>query len=333
LIMRKILNHLFEHKTLDRQEAENVLTNIAKGIYSESEIAAFITVYLMRSITVEELTGFRDALLNLCIRVDLSDFDTIDVCGTGGDGKDTFNISTLTTFILAGAGVKVAKHGNYGVTSACGSSNILEHFGYRFSTDQNKLRQEIDKAGVCFLHAPLFNPAMKNVAPVRRALKIKTFFNMLGPMVNPSFPKKQLIGVYSLELSRLYNYLYQQSAMHYVIIFSLDGYDEISLTSDFKYILNGVETIISPEKMNYKRYLQADLAGGKTVPEAADLFLKILKGEGTSAHKDVLTVNAQMALKCYYPSKSFDECREIAEESLTSGKAYNSFTKLIELQP
>ncbi|HUX59142.1 MAG TPA: anthranilate phosphoribosyltransferase [Bacteroidales bacterium] len=330
--MREILNHLFEHKTLDRQEAEKVLTNIAKGIYSESEIAAFITVYLMRSITVDELTGFRDALLNLCIRIDLSGFDTIDVCGTGGDGKDTFNISTLTTFVLAGAGANVAKHGNYGVTSACGSSNILEHFGYKFAADEGKLKREIDKTGVCFLHAPLFNPAMKNVVPVRRALKIKTFFNMLGPMVNPSFPGKQLIGVYSLELARLYNYLYQQSAMQYIIVHSLDGYDEISLTSEFKYILNGVEHIISPEIMNYTRAVQSDLAGGCTVKEAADLFMKILKGDGTAIQNNVVTVNAQMALKCYYPLKSFDECREVAEDSLFSGKAHNSFVKLIELQ-
>jgi anthranilate phosphoribosyltransferase len=330
--MREILNHLFEHKTLNRQESEKVLTNIAKGSYSESEIAAFITVYLMRSITVDELSGFRDALLNLCVRVDLSDFDTMDVCGTGGDGKDTFNISTLTTFILAGAGISVAKHGNYGVTSACGSSNILEHFGYVFSTDQDKLKKEIEKSGVCFLHAPLFNPAMKNVVPVRRALKVKTFFNMLGPMVNPSFPKKQLIGVYSLELARLYNYLYQHSSMQYVIIFSLDGYDEISLTSDFKYILNGVEKIISPEQLNYKRALQSDLIGGRTVQDAAKLFVRILKGEGTSVQNSVVTVNAQMALKCYFPMKTFEECREIAVTSLFSGKAYRSFIKLIELQ-
>ena len=330
--MREILNHLFEHKTLNRQEAERVLTNIAKGIYSESEIAAFLTVYLMRSITVDELTGFRDALLNLCIRVDLSGFEQMDVCGTGGDGKDTFNISTLSTFVLAGAGIKIAKHGNYGVSSTCGSSNILEHFGYKFSTDNNKLKNEIDKTGVCFLHAPLFNPAMKNVAPVRRALKIKTFFNMLGPMVNPSFPGKQLIGVYSLELARLYNYLYQQSSMQYMIIFSLDGYDEVSLTSDFKYILNGVEHIVSPEMMNYKKAKQSELRGGKSVPEAADLFMKILKGEGTSTQNNVVTVNAQMALKCYYHSKSFEECREIASESLLSRKAYKSFIKLIELQ-
>jgi anthranilate phosphoribosyltransferase len=330
--MREILNHLFEHKTLDRHDSESVLTNIAKGHYSESEISAFLTVYLMRSITVEELTGFRDALLNLCIAIDLSEFDPIDVCGTGGDGKDTFNISTLTTFVLAGAGVKVAKHGNYGVSSTCGSSNILEHFGYKFSTDRDKLRNEIDKTGVCFLHAPLFNPAMKNVVPVRKALKIKTFFNMLGPMVNPSFPSKQLIGVYSLELARLYNYLYQQSPVNYMIIFSLDGYDEVSLTSDFKYILNGVERIASPRDMNYNKIMRSELAGGKSVVESAGLFMKILKGEGTEAQRSVVTINAQMALKCYFPSKSFDECRSIASESLLSGKAYNSFTKLIELQ-
>jgi anthranilate phosphoribosyltransferase len=286
----------------------------------------------MRSITVDELTGFRDALLNLCIRIDLSEFEPMDVCGTGGDGKDTFNISTLTTFVLAGAGIKIAKHGNYGVSSTCGSSNILEHFGYNFSTDSDKLKNEINKSGVCFLHAPLFNPAMKNVAPVRRALKIKTFFNMLGPMVNPSFPTKQLIGVYSLELARLYNYLYQQSSMEYMIIFSLDGYDEVSLTSDFKYILNGVDHIVSPEMMNYKRAKQSELSGGRSVPEAADLFIKILKGEGTVTQNNVVTINAQMALKCYYPSKSFEECREIASESLLTRKAYKSFIKLIELQ-
>jgi anthranilate phosphoribosyltransferase len=330
--MREVLNHLFEQKTLTRQEAEKVLTNIAKGLYSESEIAAFLTVYLMRSITVDELSGFRDALLNLCIRVDLSEYDPMDVCGTGGDGKETFNISTLTTFVIAGAGVRVAKHGNYGVTSACGSSNILEHFGYRFSTGQDKLRREIEQAGVCFLHAPLFNPAMKNVAPVRRALKIKTFFNMLGPMVNPSFPKKQLIGVYSLELARLYNYLYQQSSMNYIIVYSLDGYDEISLTSDFKYILNGVEQIVKPEELDYIRVRQSDIAGGKTVSEAADLFMRILKGEGNNMQNSVVTVNAQMALKCYYPGKSLEECREDAENSLFNGKAYNSFMKLIQLQ-
>jgi anthranilate phosphoribosyltransferase len=330
--MREILNHLLEQKTLNRMEAERVLTNIANGIYSESEIAAFLTVYLMRSITVDELTGFRDALLNLCIRIDLSEFEPMDVCGTGGDGKDTFNISTLATFVLAGAGVKIAKHGNYGVSSTCGSSNILEHFGYRFSTSTDKLKNEIDKAGVCFLHAPLFNPAMKNVVPVRRALKIKTFFNMLGPMVNPSFPTRQLIGVYSLELARLYNYLYQLTSMKYMIVFSLDGYDEVSLTSEFKYILNGVEEIISPEMINFKRVHQSELNGGQNIRESADIFLKILNGTGTDTQNNVVIANAQMALKCYYPLNSFEECRNIAEESLFSKKAYASFIKLIELQ-
>jgi anthranilate phosphoribosyltransferase len=330
--MKKILNHLFDHKTLKRQEAEEVLTNIAKGNYSESEIAAFITVYLMRSITVDELTGFRDALLNLCIMVNLDDFDTIDVCGTGGDGKDTFNISTLTTFVLAGAGAKVTKHGNYGVSSACGSSNILEYFGYKFSTDMDKLHREIDKTGVCFLHAPLFNPAMKNVAPVRRALKIKTFFNMLGPMVNPAFPKKQLVGVYSLDLARLYNYLYQQSGKRYVIVHSLDGYDEISLTNDFKYILNGVEEIVSPENFGYARTGMTDLYGGTTVQEAAAIFTSVLQGKGTEAQNNVVLANTQLALMCYYAGKSPEDCRALAQDSLKGGKALGAFNKLIGMQ-
>src|SRR5450759_695368 len=287
----------------------------------------------MRSITVDELTGFRDALLNLCIRIDLSDFEPMDVCGTGGDGKDTFNISTLTTFVLAGAGIKIAKHGNYGVSSTCGSSNILEYSGYKFSRDNDKLKREIDKAGVCFMHAPLFNPAMKNVAPVRRALKIKTFFNMLGPMVNPSFTTRQFIGVYSLELARLYNYIYQQYDRPYTIIHSLDGYDEISLTSDFKYIHDGVEEIITPESLGYERTRQEELFGGRTVQEAVDIFVKILEGKGTQAQKDVVTINSQLALKCYFPSKSLEECRKLAEESLYGGKAYQSLKKLIEVQP
>lgn len=330
--MRNILNHLFDHKTLSRQEAEEVLTNIASSRYSDSEIAAFISVYLMRSITVEELSGFRDALLNQCIRIDLSEFKTIDVCGTGGDGKDTFNISTLSSFVLAGAGIKVAKHGNYGVSSSCGSSNVMEHFGYKFSNDSDKLKREIDRTGVCFMHAPLFNPAMKTVGPVRRALKIKTFFNMLGPMVNPSFPENQLIGVYSLELARLYNYMFQNSPSNYTIIYSLDGYDEISLTSDFKYILNGVEQIISPESLGYKRTVPSDLYGGKSVDEAAGIFIGILKGTGTSQQNDAVLANTQMAVKCYYPSKSYDECRSIAEDSLFGGRALNAFTSLMEMQ-
>src|SRR4030042_558726 len=331
--MRKILNYLFEYKTLDRKEAEEVLSNISNGCYSEPEIAAFITVYLMLSINGEELSGFRDALLNLCIKTDLSDFDIIDVCGTGGDGKNTFNISTLTTFIIAGAGFKVAKHGNYAVTSSCGSSNIMEHLGYKFSASRDKLLSELDKTGICFLHAPLFNPAMKNIAPVRRALKIKTFFNMLGPMVNPASPGKQLIGVYSLDLARLYNYLYQMSDKQYCIVHSLDGYDEISLTSDFKLIMNGIEQVITPGMLNFKKNDPADLCGGLTIQDSTDIFLNILHGKGTKAQNSVVTANAQMAIKCYLLAKSFEDCRSIAEESLYRGKALESLKKLIELQP
>jgi anthranilate phosphoribosyltransferase len=330
--MKKILNYLFDHKTLKRQEAEEVLTNIARGIYSESEIAAFLTVYLMRSITVDELTGFRDALLNLCHRVDLGDFETMDVCGTGGDGKDTFNISTLSAFVLAGAGAKVAKHGNYGVSSACGSSNIMEYFGYKFSTDQDKLRREMELAGLCYLHAPLFNPAMKNVAPVRRALKIKTFFNMLGPMVNPALPDKQLVGVYSLELLRLYNYLYQQSEVQYALVHSLDGYDEISLTSDFKFIMNGVEQIQSPESFGYERALPSDLSGGNTVQEAGKIFLSVLEGKGTKAQHLVVLANTELALRCYFPNLSAGACREKADKSLFGGAALTCFKSLMEMQ-
>lgn len=330
--MREILNHLFEHKPLDRNEAERILTNIAKGIYSESEMAAFITVYLMRSITVEELKGFRDALLNLCVRIDLGGLRTIDVCGTGGDGKDTFNISTLTTFIVAGAGGRVAKHGNYGVTSACGSSNVLENLGYRFSTDQDKLRKEIETTGVCFLHAPLFNPAMKNIVPVRKALKIKTFFNMLGPMVNPSFPVCQFIGVYNLELARLYNYIYQESGKSFAIIHSLDGYDEISLTSDFRYIHDGIEEILSPAVLGFSATNHQDLKGGKNVAESTDIFLDILKGNGSEAQNDVVIANSLIALKCFFPSISIEESKQLAVDSLFGKKAYGSLVKLIEMQ-
>ncbi len=330
--MRETLNYLFEYKTLNRNKAEEILTKIANGGFTESEIASFITVYLMRSITVEELSGFRDALLNLCIKIDLSGFDIIDVCGTGGDGKNTFNISTLTAFILAGAGLKVAKHGNYGVTSACGSSNIMENLGYKFSNSREKLFAETDKAGICFLHAPLFNPAMKNIAPVRKALKIKTFFNMLGPMVNPANPRIQLIGVYNLDLARLYNYLYQLSDKQYAIVHSLDGYDEISLTSDFKLILNGMEQTLTPESIGYEKIIPSSLHGGETIKDATGIFLKILRGEGTTAQNNVVIANTLMALKCYFPERSFEDCKGIAERSLFGGNALISLKKLMNMQ-
>jgi len=183
--MKKILQFLFDHKTLDRSTASEVLSNIGKGIYNEHEVTAFMTVYLMRSITIEELQGFRDALLELSVKADLGENETLDIVGTGGDGKNTFNISTLACFIVAGAGQKIAKHGNYGASSISGASNVMEQLGYKFKTDNDKLRNEVEQAGICFLHAPMFHPALKTVGPIRKNLAMRTFFNMLGPMANP----------------------------------------------------------------------------------------------------------------------------------------------------
>src|SRR6056297_168956 len=261
--MKEILQYLFDHKTLDKSDAKQVLTNIASGQYNEAEIAAFISVYLMRSVTVDELSGFRDALLELCIPVDLSEFNSIDVCGTGGDGKNTFNISTLTSFVVAGAGEKVVKHGNYSVSSSCGSSNVMEYYGYAFSNEPGKLKREMDTCGITFLHATLFNPAMKNVAPVRKSLRIKTFFNMLGPMVNPSFPKNQLTGVFSLDVARLYNYIYQETDKQFTIVHSLDGYDEISLTGPFKLFSNRTEQTVRPVDAGFTTLEPEQIYGGE----------------------------------------------------------------------
>ena len=329
--MKDTLNLLFEHKTLSKVDAKEVLTKIAKGLYSNSEMSAFMSVYLMRSITVDELSGFRDALLEFCIPVDLSDFNTIDLCGTGGDGKNTFNISTLCAFVVAGAGGKVAKHGNVGVSSSCGSSNIMEYFGYQFTNDADKLRKEMDDCGICYLHAPLFNPAMKNVAPVRKELKVKTFFNMLGPMVNPSFPENQLVGVYSLELARLYNYMYQQTDKNYAIVHSLDGYDEVSLTGPFKVITNKTDAVIQPSELGLHITKLSEIGGGDTVEQAAKIFTGILDGKGTLAQREVVYANAGMALTCYHPEKSLTDCVALAQESLDSGKALNTFKRLLKL--
>jgi anthranilate phosphoribosyltransferase len=328
--MRNIINHLTAHKTLSSEQAKAILSDLAQGRYSEIEMASFLTVYLMRSITVEELSGFRDALLEHCIPIDLGTTNTIDLCGTGGDGKDTFNISTLASFVTAGAGAKVAKHGNYAVSSACGSSNVLEYFGYQFTDKQDALRQQMEKAGICFLHAPLFNPAMKNVAPVRKTLRVKTFFNMLGPMVNPSNPQKQLVGVFSLELARLYGYLYQQSNKKFVILHSLDGYDEISLTGGFKVISNQNEQLVQPEDLALKRLNAEALKGGNTVAEASKIFIDVLEGRGSDAQNQVVLANAAYALQCYY-SLNLTDAFELASESLQSGKALQAFKTLIDL--
>jgi len=329
--MKDILNHLFEYKTLSQKTAEEVLKNIASGKYNDTQIAVFLAVFQMRSITLEELIGFRQALKDLAVRVDLSDFETIDLCGTGGDGKNTFNISTLTSFVVAGTGAKVAKHGNYGVSSTCGSSNVLEHFGYKFSNDPDKLKKELNKAGICFLHAPLFNPAMKHVAPVRKQLGLKTFFNILGPMINPSSPQNQLVGVYSLELARMYGYVYQTTDTNYTIIHNLDGYDEISLTAPFKMISRHREELIEVRKIGFEELLAEEIKGGGDVQESGEIFHTILSGKGSPAQENVVLANAGAALNILNPKKSIPDCIDMARESLKSGRALKSFTKLIDL--
>ena len=328
--MKAILNRLAKHETLEVSEAEKILTGIAEGQYNPSQIAAFLTVFMMRSITLKELEGFRKALQKLCLSIDLSDFSTIDLCGTGGDGKDTFNISTLASFVTAGSGIKVAKHGNYGVSSGCGSSNVLEYLGIKFSNDTDFLKRCIDEAGICNLHAPLFHPAMKNIAPIRRELGVKTFFNILGPLVNPARPKYQLTGVFNLELARIYSYLFQNSKQHFTILFSLDGYDEISLTGPTKAIRNKGEFIIDASDFGIQSLKAEEIIGGSNIPSSATIFTKILEGKGSEAQNNVVCANAAMAIATVTdcsPKEGFEK----AKESLLSGKANKAFKKLQNL--
>ncbi len=328
--MKELLNRLINQESISSEEAKRVLVNISNGEYNQSQIASFLTVYMMRSITIEELRGFRDALLELCIPVELEGYNTIDLCGTGGDGKDTFNISTLSSFVAAGAGIQVAKHGNYGVSSACGSSNVMEALGIKFSNDIDFLRRSIDEAGICVLHAPLFHPAMKNVAPIRRELGVKTFFNMLGPMVNPAFPKNQMVGVFNLELLRLYGYLYQETDKNYAVVHALDGYDEISLTGKTKVISNTSEVLFTPEDLGVDRIEQSEIFGGTTVDQAAKLFNQIIDGNGTDAQNNVVCANAGLAIATVNQI-SHKEGFEKAKESLLGGKAKESLNTLIAL--
>lgn len=328
--MKEIFNLLTQHKTLSRGTAKEILVDIAGGRYKDSQIAAFLAVYMMRPANVDELSGFRDALLELCHRVDLSEFNTIDLCGTGGDGRNTFNISTLASFVVAGAGQKVAKHGNYGVSSACGSSNVMESLGYKFSSDADVLRRQMDQAGICFLHAPLFHPAMKAVGPIRRELAVKTFFNILGPMTNPSFPQNQLVGVYDLETARLYNYIYQQTDRNYNIIFSLDGYDEISLTGQFKVLGKNSELMLQPRDLGFPTISPEAIFGGDTVEEAAAIFVNVLNGKGTEAQNNVVIANAAFALKTTEAFGDIEQCIETAKSSLFGGKALKVLKQITE---
>jgi anthranilate phosphoribosyltransferase len=329
--MKQILTNMFDYHSLSRTEAAEVLTRIAAGEYNNEQMASFVTVYLMRPITLDELMGFREALLNLAIKVDLSAYEAIDIVGTGGDGKNSFNISTLSCFVVAGAGFKVAKHGNYGATSVSGASNVLEYFGARFTSEAAVLQAAIERCGFAFLHAPLFNPAMKNIAPVRKALGVRTFFNVLGPLINPAQPQYQLLGVYSLTMLRLYKYINERIGTQYTLVHSLDGYDELSLTAEAKIINNTQEYLLSPEHFVTAPVSQAELSGGNSVGEAALLFERVLENRASPAQTSVVVMNAALAIQTLKPGLSLETCRSMAEESLFSGRAKKAFKSFLEI--
>jgi anthranilate phosphoribosyltransferase len=329
--MKSILNKLYKHERLSKSEATQVLKDIASEQYNAAHLASFMTVFMMRPITADELSGFRNALKELSIKVDLSDYNTIDIVGTGGDGKNTFNISTLTSFIVAGTGQKVAKHGNYSVSSQSGSSDMLESFGYNFTNKESVLREHLEKANICFLHAPKFHPAMKAVGPTRKALALKTFFNMLGPLVNPSSPKNHMLGTFNLEIARLYNYILQEENVNYGIVHALDGYDEISLTSGFKFFTKKGEQIINPEDLGQKRIQQSEIFGGNSIADAAKIFKSILAGNGTEAQNNVVLTNAAFALKIVDETKSFETAFSEAKDSLFGLKAKLTLEKLVSI--
>jgi anthranilate phosphoribosyltransferase len=328
--MKQYLQKRISGEVLSKTEAQEALSIIAKGDANNSQIASFLTTYMIKSITADELEGFRDAMLDLALTVDLSEFSPMDVCGTGGDGKDTFNISTTSSFVVAGAGQRVAKHGNHGVSSSVGSSTVLEYLGVKFTNDESYLKAKIESAGICFLHAPLFHPAMRFVGPIRKELGMKTFFNMLGPILNPAKVQKQLTGVYSPEVLNIYGELFSKMNRNFGVLYGLDGYDEISLTSDFELITKRGKETFSPEQMGFTKCKQEDLHGGNNVEESAKILVNILENKGTKAQTEVVLANAATALYCANDDLSLSDAVLMAKESLISGKALNSFKKFIQ---
>lgn len=329
--MKSILSRLFEHQKLSRGEAKEVLLNISKGQYNHMQVASFMTVYNVRPISIPELQGFRDALLELCVTFDVDDMETLDIVGTGGDGKNTFNISTTSAVVIAGAGYKVSKHGSYGVSSAVGSSNVLIQLGYEPTNDGDTLRRQLEESNMCFLHAPLFHPAMKEVVPVRKQLGMKTFFNMLGPLVNPLQPRYQVFGTFTLELSRIYQYIMQETGRRFAIVYALDGYDEVSLTNRFSLRTNDGEQMLGPEDLGKAPVKPQALYGGETPEEAASIFLSILRDEATREQKDVVIANAGLGIHTIKPQQSLTDCMAEAQESIESGRALEGFKKLLTL--
>ena len=328
--MKKILTKLFQHQVLSRAEAKDIMIRIAANEFNQAEIAAFISVFLMRSINVEEFLGFTDALHELCVDMqELQAYDPIDIVGTGGDNKNTFNISTLSCFVVAAAGYKVAKHGNYGSSSVSGASNVMENHGVKFTNEIDRLKRSLEESNIAYLHAPLFNDALKVVAPIRKSLGIRTFFNMLGPVCNPIRSKKSVLGVFNLKMARMYHYTYQQTDVDYSIVHNIDGYDEISLTDNFKVISRSGEKIYTPEEFNFRRYDQSELFGGDTPEEAAIIFRNVIDNRATEAQKNVVMANSAVAINTICPNKTINECILEAEEVISSGKLKHTFNKFL----
>ncbi len=329
--MKTILEKLYQHATLSTTEAHDVLSNIAEKKYPDVQVAALLAVFGMRPVTVEELLGFRQTLVERALPIDLSAYSAIDIVGTGGDGKNTFNISTCSCFVVAGAGYKVAKHGNYGASSVSGASTVLELHGVKFTNDADTLRRSIERSGVAYLHAPLFHPALAAVGPVRRALGVKTIFNLLGPLVNPCHPAYQLLGVANLSQMRLYTQTLQRLGIGFTVVNSLDGYDEVSLTSDFKLMTNRFENICSPAQLEMPKATPDLLSGGNTPQEAAAIFDAVLKNTALPDQRNCIKANAALAIRTISPEKVKKECLEEAEASLAGGRAYECFKRFVEV--
>lgn len=329
--MKNILIRMSAHEFLSWDEARELLINITRSAYTDVQIAALLMAWKMRGISVDELLGLRDGLLETGLAVDFSPYRPIDIVGTGGDCKNTFNISTAACFVVAGAGYKVAKHGNYAATSVSGASNVMEEHGVKFTNDIDRLRRSMEECGMVYLHAPLFARGMKFVAPVRKAIQIPTCFNLLGPLVNPCRPAYQMLGVATLDQMRLYKEVYRRLGIGYGIVNSVDGYDEISLTSDFKVVTNSGERIYRPADVGMPEYGQADLVGGGTRAEAARIFDDVLNNGATEAQKNVVLINAAFAIHVMEGQKTFDECLAVATESLESGRALEVFKKFLTL--
>lgn len=330
--MKEVLNKMLNHEELSRTETRDIIVGITKDEFPTEQITALLTGLQMRGVTVDELLGFRDGILATGVKAILDCDKYIDVVGTGGDRKNTFNISTTSCFVIAGAGYKVAKHGNYAATSVSGASNVIHHHGVKFTADIDKLNRSINDAGIVYLHAQLFASAMKFVGPIRKALQFPTVFNLLGPLVNPSQPKAQLLGVANLDQMRLYRQVYQKLGIDYGIVNSIDGYDEISLTGDFKVATNNYERVFSPADLGFVPATPEELVGGANEDEAAEIFDAVLENRALPAQKNVVLANAAFGIQVMEKGrKSIEECVEIARESIDSGKALATFRKFAEI--